>query len=261
MTPPPRLPTNVVPPAAMRTTGPRPRVHGEVIALLGRKILSGEIAAGASLATNTTLSVELGVSRSALREVVRVLAAKGLVEMRPRSGTRVQAQQHWHLLDPQVLGWCGASLDRSLVQYLLECRQLIEPGAAAAAAQRATPAQLAQIEDAYGRMVAALPHDVEACCQADLDFHVGILRATENPFLIQLAGTISAALMTIFRLSTGLAASHQAALSAHRDVIDRIRLRDGAGAAAAMSGLLGIARHDLDVTVLAGTRYGQTRNS
>ena len=129
---------------------------------------------------------------------------------------------------------------------------MIEPGAAAAAARRATPAQLGQIEDAYARMVAALPHDLEGCCQADLDFHIGILRATENPFLIQLAGTISAALMTIFRLSTRLAESHQAALSAHRDVIERMRLGDGPGAAAAMTALLGIAGHDLRAELPGG---------
>lgn len=223
----------------------RPRVHADMVGQLARRILSGALPPGAALPSTAALSAELGVSRTALREAIRTLSAKGLVQMRPRTGTRVCAREEWHLLDPQVLGWAGASLEPDFVRSLLECRQLIEPAAAAMAARRATAAQLAEAESAYLRMAAALPHDVAACCEADLEFHLAVLRASGNPVLAQLAGTISAALLAIFQLSRRLADSHREALSAHRDVVEAIRMRDAATAEATMRRLLGVAARDL----------------
>lgn len=240
-------------PADERRGAARPRVHGEVVSLLARRILSGGIAPGEGLPNTATLSAELDVSRTALREAIRTLSAKGLVEMRPRTGTRVCPREVWHLLDPQVLAWSGASLDPAVVRSLLECRQLIEPAAAAMAAQRASAAQLAAAEAAYVRMKAALPEDVESCCDADLDFHVALLRASGNAVLAQLAGTISAALLATFRLSSRLAESHLEALSAHRDVVEAIRMRDAPAAEAAMRRLLGVAAKDLSAVLDGGS--------
>lgn len=223
----------------------RPRVHGEVVGLLARRILSGEIAPGEALPNTQALSAAFGVSRTALREAVRTLSAKGLVEMRPRVGTRVCPREAWHLLDPQVLAWSGDSLDPAVVRSLLECRQLIEPAAAAMAARRASAAQLAEAEAAYTRMVAALPGNLDACCRADLEFHAAVLRASGNTVLAQMAATIAAALLATFRLSSRLAESHAEALSAHSDVVEAIRIRDAPAAEAAMRWLLGVAAKDL----------------
>jgi DNA-binding FadR family transcriptional regulator len=122
----------------------RPRVHQIVVAALARRILSGEIAEGEILPSMEELSVERGVSRSAMREAVKVLSAKGLVEVRPRIGTRVRPRSSWNLMDPEVLSWCGGELDARILTSLLQCRMLIEPGAAALAAANASAGQLAR---------------------------------------------------------------------------------------------------------------------
>ncbi len=205
--------------------------------------MSGRIRPGEGLPNTQDLSAELGVSRSALREAIKVLGAKGMLEVRPRTGTRVLPRSSWNLMDPELLGWCGPTLDADLVRSLLECRQLIEPGAAALAAQRATNPQLAAIEAALERMAQAPSLDERV--EADLDFHVAVLRASGNLFLAQWGLTVSSVLLVAFRLSTGASDSYDVAFSAHRDVVEAIRLRDAAGADRGMRAVLGAMAHDL----------------
>ncbi len=221
----------------------RPRVHRGVVDTLARRIMSGRIRPGEGLPNTQDLSAELGVSRSALREAIKVLGAKGMLEVRPRTGTRVLPRSSWNLMDPELLGWCGPSLDADLVRSLLECRQLIEPGAAAFAAQRATTTQLATIEAALERMAQAASLDERV--EADLDFHVAVLRASGNLFLAQWGLTVSSVLLVAFRLSTGASDSYDVAFSAHRDVVEAIRLRDAPGADRGMRAVLGAMAHDL----------------
>jgi DNA-binding FadR family transcriptional regulator len=205
--------------------------------------MSGRIRPGEGLPNTQDLSAELGVSRSALREAIKVLGAKGMLEVRPRTGTRVLPRSSWNLMDPELLGWCGPTLDADLVRSLLECRHLIEPGAAALAAQRATNPQLAAIEAALERMAQAPSLDERV--EADLDFHVAVLRASGNLFLAQWGLTVSSVLLVAFRLSTGASDSYDVAFSAHRDVVEAIRLRDAAGADRGMRAVLGAMAHDL----------------
>ena len=205
--------------------------------------MSGDIGPGEGLPNTQDLSAELGVSRSSLREAIKVLGAKGMLEVRPRTGTRVLPRSSWNLMDPELLGWCGPSLDADLVRSLLECRELIEPGAAAMAAQRANNKQLATIEAALERMAQATSLDERV--EADLDFHVAVLRASGNLFLAQWGLTVSSVLLAAFRLSTGAADSYDVAFSAHRDVVEAIRLRNAAGADRGMRAVLGAMAHDL----------------
>jgi GntR family transcriptional regulator, galactonate operon transcriptional repressor len=205
--------------------------------------MSGRIRPGEGLPNTQDLSAELGVSRSALREAIKVLGAKGMLEVKPRTGTRVLPRSRWNLMDPELLGWCGPSLDPDLVRSLLECRQLIEPGAAALAAQRASTAQLATIEAALERMAQAPSLDERV--EADLDFHVAVLRASGNLFLAQWGLTVSSVLLAAFRLSTGASNSYDVAFSAHRDIVEAIRLRDSGGADRGMRAVLGAMAHDL----------------
>jgi DNA-binding FadR family transcriptional regulator len=136
-------------------------------------------------------------------------------------------------------------LSAELLRNLLQCRLLMEPGAAALAAENATATQVAAIEEAFNRMQLAV--DIEARVSADLDFHVAVLRATSNLFLVQWAATISSVLLAAFRLSTGATTSERRASSAHYDVLDAIRLRDSARADRAMRRLLTVAAKDLNV--------------
>ena len=224
----------------------KPRVHAAIVWRLAHRILSGEFMPGEALPNEAQLCADLTISRTALREAVRVLAAKGLIEARPRTGTRVRPRESWNLLDPDILGWRSESApDLDFVRSLLEARHIIEPAAAELAAQRASAQDITRIEVALLGMTRWLPRDIEACCRADLDFHSAVLGASHNHVLQQLIGTISAALMSGFRLSTHLARSYAATLSAHSEVLNRIRMRDPAGARAAMLDLLAIAADDL----------------
>jgi GntR family galactonate operon transcriptional repressor len=221
----------------------RPRVHEEVVATLARRVLTGAVAPGGLLPSMVVLSEELGVSRPALREAIKVLGAKGMVEVRPRTGIRVRPRDNWNVMDPELLSWCGPELGAELLRNLLQCRLLMEPGAAALAAENATAAQVAAIEEAFNRMQAA--ENLELRVAADLDFHVAVLKASGNLFLVQWAATISSVLLATFRLSTGATTSERRASSAHYDVLDAIRLRDPARADRAMRRLLTVAAKDL----------------
>jgi DNA-binding FadR family transcriptional regulator len=127
----------------------------------------------------------------------------------------------------------------------MEARRLVEPAAAEFAALRASAQDVARIETAYLGMERSLPHNVDACCVADVAFHAAVLHASHNIVLQQLISTISATLGNIFRLSTQLQQSEEKTLAAHFDVLECIRLRDAVGARAAMQGLLLVAARDL----------------
>jgi DNA-binding FadR family transcriptional regulator len=235
----------------------RPRVHEEVVATLARRVLTGAVAPGSLLPSMAVLSEELGVSRPALREAVKVLGAKGMVEVRPRTGIRVRPRDSWNVMDPELLSWCGPELGEELLKSLLQCRLLMEPGAAALAAENATAAQVAAIEEAFNRMQQA--ENLELRVAADLDFHVTVLRATGNLFLVQWAATISSVLLAAFRLSTGSTTSERRASSAHYEVLDAIRLRDPLRADRAMRRLLTVAAKDLHVVTVQKPARGRPR--
>jgi DNA-binding FadR family transcriptional regulator len=86
-------------------------LHGRVIRELGLRIVGGALPPGSSLPNEDELGAELGVSRTVVREAVKVLLAKGLVEVRPRTGTRVRPRRSWHLLDPDVVAWQFQSIE------------------------------------------------------------------------------------------------------------------------------------------------------
>ena len=231
---------------AAKATLQKPRVHSGLVRDLALRILGGQVKPGELLPTEPALQIEFGISRSALREAVRVLSAKGLVAVRPRIGTSVRRPEDWNRLDPEMLEWSMAiAPDLDFVRSLMEARGLFEPAAAEFAAQRATTREVADIEAAYFAMRDSLPHDVAACCVADLAFHTAIMQASHNAVLQQLIGTIEAALGNVFRLTTMNGLSHARTLSAHAHVLDCIRLRNPAGARSAMIGLLEVAANDL----------------
>jgi GntR family galactonate operon transcriptional repressor len=224
----------------------KPRVHASVVREIALRILRGDLKPGQKLPKEAALQIEFGISRSAVREAVRVLAAKGLVETRPRTGTEIRQPGVWNRLDSEVLEWSlSAEPDLDFVRSLLEARRLIEPEAAELAALRASAQDVARIEAAYLGMKSSLSHDIEACCVADVAFHAAVLYASHNLVLRQLIGAIGAALGNIFRLSSQLQQSEEKTLLAHFDVLECIRLRDPVGARAAMLGLIAVAATDL----------------
>lgn len=227
------------PPSAATYAGRK--LHGKVVNELGRRIIGGDYPPGTALPVEEALCTALGVSRTALREAIKVLAAKGLVEARPRVGTRVRPREGWNLLDPDVLAWrCAMPPDPDFLMQLAEMREIFEPAAAALAARHGTAEQLAVIRSACDAMGAA--RDVTAWVRADLAFHDAVLQATGNPLLSPLAAMIGSALESLLGLTARSAENFNASLAEHQAVLEAIERRDDAGAHARMAGLLGDTR-------------------
>jgi len=231
----------VKPLRAMASTYSGRNLHGQVVHELGKRIVGGTCPPGQALPNEEELCRELGVSRTALRESVKVLAAKGLVESRPRIGTRVRANEDWNMLDPDVLAWrCATLPDAHFVLQLNEMREIVEPAAAALAARNRSLVQLRHIDDAYAAMAAA--HDIGEWVGADLQFHCAILAATNNPLLRPLAAMIRTALESLLGLSARKAGDFKVALPDHEAVLEAIRAQDGDAAQQRMARLLADTR-------------------
>lgn len=175
-----------------RRSGNPARIHGTIAHDLGVAIVSGQYEPGEVLPNEIDFSERLKVSRSAYREAVRILSAKGLVESRPKTGTRVTEPRKWNLLDPDVLAWYFATEpDPELIRGLFELRLIVEPAAAALAAERRKPSQLTVMREALMEMERC-GVDNEEGRSADRAFHDAVLEATGNMPLMSLASTIGA---------------------------------------------------------------------
>ena len=223
----------------------QPKWHA-VSDALGRDIIAGKLRPGDFLPIETDLARKFGVSRPSLREGLRALTAKGLVETRTRRGTIVRSKESWDILDPGVLAWMAdAPPDQEFLMALLELRTSIEPAAARLAAQRASPRQILDIEESYRAMAAALPNDIEGCCQHDLDLHERIIAAAGNVFLARFAVAIRTALRISFKVSYNARESYENSLAEHWAVAEAIRNRLPGEAERAMRLLLKGTARDL----------------
>ena len=242
-------------PALAEAARERPRAL--VTSTLAKRILSGEIVPGARLPTEAELGDSLGVSRTALRESIRTLAGKGLIVTRTRAGAVVQPSANWNHLDPELLAWREElEPDLDFVRGLTEARQVIEPAAAAFAAERATGHDLGRIEAGFNAMRRADIGDIEASVAADEAFHVAILAASHNPVFVNFGALIGSALRSSFRLTTSASDNFAATLDLHGDVLEAIRMRRAAEARRLMSQLLDVATRDLSKLTRRGQRTG-----
>ncbi len=221
------------------------RLHGTIARDLGIRIVSGRVAPGTILEGEIESSMRLGVSRSAYREAVRILAAKGLVLSRPKAGTRVTDSRQWHLLDPDVISWIfGADQpDERLLHALFELRTIIEPAAIALAATHRTATQLLAMRKALDRMAEATLA-VEEGRAADREFHSVLLESSGNPFLASLTSGIVSAISwtTIHKQRTGLLVRDS--MPDHERVYDAVVARDPQAARVAMANLIRLALLD-----------------
>jgi DNA-binding FadR family transcriptional regulator len=228
------------------------RLHGSIARDLGVRIVSGRARPGDILDGEIDASDRLEVSRTAYREAVRILAAKGLVESRPKVGTRVSRPERWHWLDPDVLSWIfEREPDDRLLNDLFELRRMVEPQAAALAAGRRTEADLVAMAQALQAME---QHSlaVEEGRAADQKFHAALLRATGNAFVASLVSGIGAAVTwtTIFKQRHQQLARDP--VPDHVRVYEAVRARNPAAAQRAMTALLDLAL--LDTTTARGAR-------
>lgn len=235
------------------TTFSRRGLHGQLLEALGRRIVSGELAAG-QIITMEEVQTEFQVSRTVVREVLRELTANGLVDARPRYGTFVQDRSSWNLLDADVMAWRNATgPDLRLLQDLGEVRILVEPGAARLAAERATSEQLDEIHRALLGLEANYGLPLDASIKADAAFHLGILRASGNELLERFEMMLLPALS--IRNAVTLQHTHDRRyLDLHRAAYEAIAAHDPDASETALRALLEEARRDTeaDLSLLAG---------
>lgn len=207
-----------------------------LLELLGRAIVIGRYD-DAAFPTEADLAQRYAVSRSVTREAVKMLTAKGLLTARPRKGTTVQSTDHWNLFDADVLRWLlERKFSLTLLRHFSELRIGIEPAAASLAASAKSPEAMAAIERGYTRMEAAELGDDDPL-EADIAFHIAILRATANPFYLQFCDLVETALRTSIRF-TNRFQNRTASLPHHREVMTAIAAGHGAAAYASMKILI-----------------------
>ncbi|RZJ25150.1 MAG: FadR family transcriptional regulator [Haliea sp.] len=221
-------------------------VHGNTVDHLGEAIVAGRYAAGASIPPEPLLGVELGVSRTVVREAVKSLIAKGLVTSGPKVGTRVQTSDQWNWFDPDVIIWQSkAGLTREFLRDLQDLRRVVEPAAVRMAAERATPEDIAGIELAFEGMRKAV-HEGGDYVTHDLRFHQGLLRACRNRMIVQMSKALGALLRTSFEISTTRKDGPKNSLPLHRAVLDAVIARDPGQAEKAILLLIDGAREDIE---------------
>jgi DNA-binding FadR family transcriptional regulator len=210
-------------------------LHGRVVNELGLRIVGGAWPPGTPLPNEDELAAGMRVSRTVVREAVKALQAKGLVEVRPKTGTRVRPRRSWHLLDADVVLWRFADMEGGEdLRELYEVHSSTAASAARLAATRRTDEQLSEIE-AHVRRIDAAAAEPVARRTAELDFHAAVVDAAYNSLLAHVAAMVRVALE-----SAGGAPSppDDESTALRAAVIEAIRTGDADAAAKAMSMLV-----------------------
>jgi DNA-binding FadR family transcriptional regulator len=218
-------------------------LHGQTVETLGSRIVRGDYEPGTALSPDA-LEAEFDISKSVLREALRVLAAKGLVDSRQKRGTVVRPRASWSLLDADLLRWQGGQPDAAFFANLAEVRSIVEPAGARLAAQRRDEADLGALHAALDRMAGA-GTDATEVVEADLAFHRALLDAAHNELLSRMEVVIEAGL----RARDAVVHSGEDwpdAVPVHRAILDAIEAQDGAAAEAAVRTLLAQASVDVE---------------
>lgn len=227
--------------------------HAHVVAELGRGIVSGNIPEGSLLPGDAELSARFGVSRTVLRESMKTLAAKRLVEAKAKVGTRVLDKASWNFFDSDVLGWrVEAGLDFEFIEHLAEMRMALEPAAAAAAALRATSDDIVALYAIAARFD-DMTHTPETIAKVDLEFHLAIARMSGNPFMRSASGLIEAALAISFQLSSPAASPEkiEEVATNHLRIAHAIASRDPHKAIASMRHVIEVGKSRISASMSA----------
>jgi DNA-binding FadR family transcriptional regulator len=229
-------------PSALRDF--RRRLHNSITRELALRIIRAERnAERVSFPNESELSAQLGVSRTVVRESMKVLVDKGLVEMRPRSGTSARPRSEWNLLDPDILSWQAELIpDVRFLLDLCEVRLAIEPTASGFAAVRATPEELEEIERCL-KQREALSRDAVLGDIVDLDlqFHNAVIAASHNPLLANLNAIIREPFKTTLLYTLRSPANIALGVKAQRDLVRALRRKDPVAATKAAEKAVGVA--------------------
>jgi DNA-binding FadR family transcriptional regulator len=230
-------------------TKSKKNLHVRFARNIGERILLGEFAPGSLLPNEAAWCKTFGASRTVVREVLKTLTAKGLIESRPKIGSRVLPRTMWNILDRDVLEWHHAAVDRhAFIQSTQEVRRLVEPGVALLAAQKRTPAQLARLQDALTAMKRA--KSTAETVESDVEFHEALMAAANNELLLPFGIIIEKALGNLFDFTTTLNPSPKTAIKLHERVLLAVASSNGAAASKAMQVLL----DDTDALIAKPTR-------
>jgi DNA-binding FadR family transcriptional regulator len=221
------------------------RVHNQIAREIGVSIVSGRLRPGHVLDNELDASSRRHVSRTAYREALRILAAKGLIHSQPRHGTKVSEVSEWHLLDNDVLVWLFSETPKpEVIHGLFELRTIVETAAAAIAAARRKPDQLLEMKAALEEMARHTLHRAEGR-RADKAFHAALLAATENPFLISLTNGVTAAVDALTEYKLRIAKVERDPVPDHRRVYEAVAAQDEVEARDAMERLIRLAILDM----------------
>ncbi len=234
-------------------------VHGNTVDYLGSAIVAGRFGIGGLMPPEPLLCEELGVSRTVVRESVKSLVAKGLIQTGPKVGTRVCPSSQWNWFDADVISWqAKAGLTAEFIRDIQDLRLIVEPAAIRLAATRATALDIAQIEAAYAGMVDAVEHHGDYV-KHDLRFHQGLIRASHNRMLEKMDQALGALLRTSFEISTDKKYGPRDSLPMHRAVLDAVIARDAELAGAAIVVLIVDAHKDMEQVLSARRRLPRAK--
>jgi GntR family transcriptional regulator, galactonate operon transcriptional repressor len=214
--------------------------HGRVVQMLGEAIVSGDYGPGETIDTEA-LESRFGVSRTVIRETLKVLASKGLVDSRQRRGTFVRPGREWNRLDPDVMRWRFESADSAadLFGELHEIREMIEPPSARLAAERRRAEDVEAAAEALTRMARTMQNgDVDAFVDADVAFHAALLEASHNDLVGSLSVIIELGLRSRDALVHKTLPPPRREIALHRRVLDAVVAREPQEAEEAMRDLL-----------------------
>lgn len=219
----------------------------QVLDRLGQDICSGRYAAGDVLPSEMALCELFGVSRIVIREVIKSLVAKGMLDVRRKVGSTVRELRDWNLFDPAIIGWRAqsAAINQMLSQDLMELRRIVEPAAARFAALRATSADREALRAAYLAMERAVAGEGDYVA-ADLAFHTVVLDACGNQFVRQMQDALSAILRTSFQIVSQKPGGPAVSLPMHKALCDAIDAADPKAAEQAALVLIEQAERDLN---------------
>ncbi len=213
----------------LRSSSPNNLTH-QLVQELGKAIVSERYMIDQGFPSEAELCEQYQISRTATREAVKMLAAKGLLISRPRKGIIVQRREHWNLFDPDMLSWILSSTPSlETLRDFLQLRMAIEPEAAALAARNASKADLQVIATALEQMLQA-ESGLADPLQADIDFHVAILSASKNPFFMQLRNFIETALRVSIRFTNYFKGVDSASYQDHQKIYAAIAAGDSQAA-------------------------------
>jgi DNA-binding FadR family transcriptional regulator len=199
-------------------------VHVSLASEIGLRIVRGDYPPGTILPNEAKWAETFAVSRSAVREAIKMLMAKSLLASRPKIGSWVEPKERWNLLDRDVLAWYASSPDgETFLRTVQEFRHIIEPEATAYAALRRTDEQMEEISR-YCREMGEAP-TLQERTRADTRFHLAILRASGNDLLVPLGVLIESAFDHLFAYTTREESDLRQAQKLHETIERNIRLQ------------------------------------